>query len=100
MPEDFALLKLAHDLASNNRRAAFKSKICGCFCCLRTFMPGKIAEWIDSNRTAVCPHCGIDSVISSHDAGNLKVDLVSSNFLSRMRAYWFDNVTKVEVRAN
>ena len=47
------------------------SKICGCFCCLKIFSASEIVEWIDepedcprgAGKTAVCPNCGIDTVL-------------------------------------
>ena len=55
-----------------NMDALKKDKVCGCFYCLRIFSPEEINKWLiskdDSNKcdqygTAVCPYCGIDSVI-------------------------------------
>lgn len=36
---------------------------CGCFCCLETFDPGEVFEWIDDGETPTCPHCGIAAVL-------------------------------------
>lgn len=36
----------------------------GCFHCLQRFTPKNIKEWIDDKQTALCPHCGVDSVIA------------------------------------
>ena len=53
-----------------NRRNVLVADVCGCFYCLRMFHPSTITEWVDENeegvgQTALCPHCGIDSVIPS-----------------------------------
>lgn len=48
-----------------------KSKICGCFSCLKIYSAAEIVEWIDepedcprgAGKTAVCPNCGIDAVL-------------------------------------
>ena len=57
--------------------------------CLATFSPTEIQDWIeddeaDVGQTALCPRCGIDSVIGSKSGISLDVA-----FLSRMHAYWF-----------
>ena len=51
-----------------NRTDLEGDNICGCFYCLEIFSPKEIYEWCcESARgdgvTALCPHCGIDSVI-------------------------------------
>lgn len=41
---------------------------CGCYYCCRTFSASEIKEWTDRGETALCPKCGIDSVVvSNHD---------------------------------
>jgi hypothetical protein len=47
------------------------SRRCGCFYCLATFEAREILEWVDDQVvegercgvTALCPRCGIDSVV-------------------------------------
>jgi hypothetical protein len=34
----------------------------GCFHCQAVFLTDEISQWIDNNRTALCPRCGIDAV--------------------------------------
>lgn len=48
-----------------------------------------ITEWVDENaedigQCALCPHCGIDSVI-----GSLSGFPIDEAFLSEMKRYWF-----------
>ncbi len=60
----------------------------GCFYCLRIFSPAEIVEWVDEvdrvGTTAICPHCGIDSVI-----GSLSGDPITREFLGAMHKQWF-----------
>ena len=81
-------LTSAHNHSSNHRAEVLASEVCGCFYCLETFSPGAIQEWIDPEGeegiTALCPHCGIDSVIGSASGVPM-----TTEFLGRMRAYWF-----------
>ena len=54
----------AHKFSINHKRDLEKDVKCGCFYCLEIFDPKEITEWIeDTSGTAICPYCGIDSVI-------------------------------------
>lgn len=82
-------LKGAHDRSSAHRDELQRSTICGCFYCCGEFEPGEIHEWVDEGedgvgRTALCPRCGVDSVIGAASGYPITQD-----FLARMRAYWF-----------
>jgi len=37
--------------------------MCGCYYCLKTFLGREIKEWVDGEKTPLCPKCGIDSVV-------------------------------------
>ncbi|MFJ8529837.1 cytoplasmic protein [Bacillus sp. NPDC094106] len=75
----------AHRFCSRNKIYLEKDIICGCFYCLKIFNPNTITEWWDDNDTAVCPYCGIDSVIG--EGSGFKI---TENFLKEMRQRWFD----------
>jgi len=45
------------------REALEKAEQCGCYYCTRIYTPGFIKEWEDNDKTAICPICGIDSVV-------------------------------------
>jgi hypothetical protein len=81
MPE---AIRLAHVHCSNHRQEIIGSDLCGCFYCERTFAPEQITEWIDDNRTAMCPECGIDSVLGS--SSGLPI---TKEFLGEMNRHWF-----------
>lgn len=53
----------AHICCSNNREQLSKCNLCGCFYCLKIFNPKLIVDWCDDSQTAICPYCGIDSII-------------------------------------
>ena len=75
----------AHRYSINNKPMLLRDKKCGCFYCLSVFDPSEIDEWIqDTDETAVCPHCGIDSVI-----GESSGYPITKAFLSQMQQYWF-----------
>ena len=82
MPKD---VLVAHGHSSNNRKELESSKLCGCFYCLHIFPPTEIEEWVDTgDTTALCPSCGIDSVL-----GDASRSQITKEFLSRMHKYWF-----------
>lgn len=77
---------LAHKYSSNHKESLLHDKTCGCFYCLIIFHPKEINFWIkDKHGTAVCPYCGIDSVI-----GESSGYPITESFLAKMRKYWFD----------
>lgn len=83
---DETYLKYAHNACSIHRTEIETSTLCGCFYCLKTFSPAEILEWIEEpfgDETAICPYCGIDSVLS------LKYPITDAIFLQEMNQYWF-----------
>ena len=78
----------AHKKSSRHRDEIFKSFKCGCFYCLQNFQANEISIWIDEcngiGQTAVCPKCGVDSVISSASGYPITED-----FLKKMKDCWF-----------
>ena len=83
-------VQAAHKFSSNHRAELEKDRICGCFYCLRVFSPAEITEWIeddnpiDSRGTAVCPYCGVDSVI-----GESSGYPITEQVLKAMHKVWF-----------
>ena len=74
-----------HKYRSGHRNQLLNDKVCGCFYCLAIFNPIAITDWIeDEGGTAICPYCGIDSVIGESSEYPITVE-----FLRRMKDYWF-----------
>ncbi len=80
----------AHRHSINHRSEVIESERCGCFYCLSLFPPGKIKEWTDRTddddvgQTALCPYCGIDSVLGSKSGFPITKD-----FMKIMNRHWF-----------
>jgi len=80
----------AHSAASNHMAQLKKDRLCGCFYCLRIYDPAEIVEWIvddnpiDKDGTAICPYCGVDSVIGESAGYPLTIE-----FLGKMKKAWF-----------
>lgn len=79
-----ALCVAAHKHSSHHRAEIEASARCGCFFCFRTFRCADIKAWTDGNQTALCPACGVDSVIGS--ASKHRLD---DTFLRRMHTHFF-----------
>lgn len=80
-------LEHAHTFCTNNRESLLKDSLCGCFYCLEIYSPKKIQDWIDEgDKTALCAHCGIDSVI-----GESSGYPITKEFLTEMQKYWFES---------
>jgi hypothetical protein len=79
-----ANVSAAHDHSFRHRVEILASEICGWFHCRGTFTPAEIGEWTDDDQTALCPKCGIDSVIGSAAGFPL-----TQGFLDEMHEYWF-----------
>lgn len=86
MPDYFA----AHRFSSNHMQQLRQDSVCGCFHCEKIFSPSQITKWIladndcDARGTAVCPYCGIDSVI-----GESSGFPITGEFLNGMGHFWF-----------
>ena len=74
----------AHQFCSNHKEELVNDEICGCFSCLEIFSPKEIEMWLnDSKGTAICPYCGIDSVIGESSGYS-----ITKEFLKEMQEHW------------
>ena len=81
--------KLAHRHCSANRRDLLDSAVCACFYCEEMYPPEVIHEWIDDEHTAVCPRCGIDTVVSELA---MPLPPMREAWLRAMHGYWFQEM--------
>lgn len=79
-------LTTAHDFSFQNMPNLATDELCGCFYCLEIFHPREIVESVDDYgvATALCPYCGIDSVI-----GESSGCPITRDFLRKMHDRWF-----------
>lgn len=59
-------------LSMYNRERLLQGNLCGCYYCGKIYTPEKITEWTDkatTATTAICPYCGIDSVLDEANGG-------------------------------
>jgi hypothetical protein len=78
----------AHGHSSGHRADVLASSLCGCFYCLAVYPPSEIVEWFDEpgdqGQTAICPKCGVDSVLGDKAGFPL-----TQEFLEEMQDRWF-----------
>jgi len=84
-----SIIEAAHKCCSRHRDEIMASKNCGCFYFQKIFTSDEIEDWCDEQwdtrgATALCPYCGIDSVIG--DASGYGI---SPEFLGQMHRCWF-----------
>ena len=82
-------LEELHKHCNGNRRAIKQGAKAGCFYCLEIF-PKEDVDEFDDRDTAICPKCGIDSVLSQSvfsSLGELK------KALRPMQDRWFNTTT-------
>ena len=80
-----AELQKINEYSINNMSSLETEQKCGCFYCGRIFESDEIGESIeDDGDTAVCPFCGIDSVIGESSGYEITAEL-----LKEMHDYWF-----------
>lgn len=66
-------MNLVSYFSTHNREEITNSTHSGCYFCCTVFDSAKVVDWVDSEETAVCPNCGIDSVIAgATDVAELK----------------------------
>lgn len=75
----------AHTHTMRHRVELEASATAGCFYCREVFSPAEIDDWVDNDDCALCPRCGIDSVIG--EASGFPV--ADKKFLKEMNEFWF-----------
>jgi len=70
-----------------NKAAILEHDQCGCYFCIEVFETKDITEWADGGETALCPKCGIDSLLPNEtDIG----------YLGYLCEKWFTGIASIE----
>ena len=75
-----------HRKSFKNFEEIKRSKKCGCFYCQKIFDADEVVDFAtedDGQKTALCPYCGIDSVIQDSNVE------ITSELLEKMNTEWF-----------
>lgn len=54
------------------------------FIALKYLIQKKLRNGVNNGNTAICPYCGVDSIIYDNKFYSVDID-----FLERMKKYWF-----------
>jgi len=73
-------IKDAPKLAKYNKHKLEDDAYHGCYHCMWIFAGRDIVKFVDNGETAICPHCGIDSVLP---------EVTNTHFLSNCSEAWF-----------
>jgi hypothetical protein len=91
---EVALLKEVHHYSAGHRHMIERADVCGCFYCGAIFPSREIDTWCDdpedgvsptAGTTALCPRCGIDSVLPD----NIPGIVLNAELLAAMREHFF-----------
>lgn len=79
-------IKLLHEHCSDNELEILQSDKCSCFFCRQTYSARNVNDWAteDGKMTAICPECGMTSVIG--DACGIPMD---KTLLKEMNLQYF-----------
>jgi hypothetical protein len=66
-----------------NHEKVLQAKECCCFDCAKFFASTEVVDWLDDDdqKTAMCPHCGFDTVVPIDPN-----DPISEDLLKEMQA--------------
>ncbi len=56
-------MNFAARLSYKNRITLAQCDEAACYHCMRHFLSAELKRWTDGGQTALCPHCGMDSVL-------------------------------------
>ena len=82
--EKEALLKKLHTYSTHNRSNIAAANKCYCFHCKAVMKSREILRFADDGQTAICPKCGIDSILP--DSIDEPLD---TKIIAEMHEYWF-----------
>lgn len=77
-------LEDASEYSINNAAQIKQAQIAGCYYCKSIYSAVQISEYVDDGLTALCPKCGIDSVLPDTAPFDLTVET-----LARLKRIWF-----------
>lgn len=72
--------------AKDNELEIIQSDLCGCYFCRHIFSAREVSDWVEDEHhvSAVCPECGMDTVIGDHSGVPISKDL-----LKEMNDYFY-----------
>lgn len=89
--KDNNIERVIHSYTFENRRLLKRYKECTCLYCGYTFNYTKINNWVkDQNElTAICPKCGIDSVVPTRVNNNVDNYTLTEELRLKVKKLYF-----------
>ena len=87
IPEPYRSAHHESGPGNDHKARVLASTLVGCYYCLKIYPPAEIEEWT-MDQCALCPKCGIDSVLPEADGK------YAADFLKWMRFYWFQHTSE------
>lgn len=81
MPKEQDPLEQLYQRSKNNDGEILNSDVCSCFFCRQTYSARDVCDWVsddEGNMNAICPVCGMDSVIGDRKEGRLDHDTLKA----------------------
>ena len=79
-------IKIAPKLSIRNRKSLNEVSECACYYCYKIYEVKEIKDYTDMEETALCPYCGIDTVLPV----KCKEDK-NHQLLHKIHNYWIGN---------
>lgn len=74
----------ASEYSIRNRDGLVEGTKAACYHCMQVFSAKEVTDFTDAGETALCPYCGIDSVLPEHAGFAFTPENLES-----LRAFWF-----------
>jgi len=89
-------LEALHHLSFINKGGVDKSEDVGCFACEEVYSADQVTDWVDKGRTALCPICGIDSVLPDAWVAitPAMLEVLKQHYFERISVKWQEVVEK------
>lgn len=80
-------LEDAVNYSTYNKNQFKNNCLCGCYHCLEIFQSKEIRNWIDNQETALCPYCGIDSILTIDSGYD-----INEESLKELHNHWYSSI--------
>ncbi len=71
-------LARAHRMSYRNRPMLEGTGRAACFGCLAEVQTARVTEYVDAGQTALCPHCGLDTLLPMSESDSLDSSLLTA----------------------
>lgn len=88
---DIEKIKKSIDFVTSNEDKIKKAKMAACYYCCEVYSVNEVTEFLEDEKTAFCPKCGVDSVLPD----NAGYDF-DQQTLIELHNYWFEKTASLD----